>query len=232
MFAKSPIFANRHQAGVELAGKLVSLKHFPVPLVLALPRGGVPVAAPVAEALGAELDVLLVRKLGTPGHPELAMGAIALGGAEVLNEELVRELAIPREAIDAISQNEQRLLEQQAYAYRGTTEPPRVKGRPVIAIDDGMATGATMRVAALALRRLGAARIVVASPVAPASAVQLLEPVSDAVVVAAMPDPFLAVGRWYSDFAQVGDVEVGRLLLQFRPAREAVTSDLNTSPYH
>jgi predicted phosphoribosyltransferase len=185
-------------------------------LVLALPRGGVPVAFEVARALGAPLDVFLVRKLGVPGHEELAMGAIATGGVRVVNEAVVRELGIGGEVIDAVAGRERAELERRERAYRGERPAPEVRGRAVILVDDGLATGSTMRAAALAVRRQEPERVVVAAPVAArATCAELLAEVDD-VVCAATPEPFYGVGRWYEDFSQTTDEEVRELLARAR----------------
>jgi putative phosphoribosyl transferase len=180
--------------------------------VLALPRGGVPVAYEVARALGAPLDVFLVRKLGVPGHEELAIGAIASGGVRVLNQELARALRIPDQMIEAIAAKEQQELERRERLYRGDRPPPDVRGRTVILVDDGLATGATMYAAVEALRQQQQARIIVAVPIAaPETCAELSEEV-DEVICAVTPQPFHAVGLWYEDFSQTSDDEVRDLL--------------------
>jgi predicted phosphoribosyltransferase len=181
-------------------------------IVLALPRGGVPVGFEVAEALGAPLDVFLVRKLGVPGHEELAMGAIASGGVLVLNEPVVRGLSIPREWIEMVARREQAELERREREYRGDRPPPDVKGKVVILVDDGLATGSTMRAAAEALKRLGPAKVVVAVPAAAPETCEEFRDVVDEVVCAVTPDPFYSVGTWYDDFGQTSDAEVRELL--------------------
>jgi predicted phosphoribosyltransferase len=179
---------------------------------LALPRGGVPVAYEVAEALGAPLDVFLVRKLGIPGHEELAMGAIATGGVTVLNEPIVRRLRIPPEWIADVARAEQVELERRERAYRGDRPPPDVKGKIAILVDDGLATGASMRAAAEALRRLGPARVIVAVPVAARETCDEFRADVDEIVCAETPEPFYAVGLWYRDFSATSDDEVRDLL--------------------
>jgi predicted phosphoribosyltransferase len=195
-----------------LAGRLLKYANRPDVLVLALPRGGVPVAFEVARALHAPLDVFLVRKLGVPGHEELAMGAIASGGVRVLNDEVVRVLHIPDEEIDAVAAEEERELERREQAYRDGRPAPDARGRIAILIDDGLATGSTMRAAVAALRQQGPARIVVAVPVGAAETCAELQEEADEAVCARTPEPFYAVGLWYEDFAQTTDEEVHELL--------------------
>jgi len=206
------LFGNRAEAGQRLAAKLGQYANRPDVLILALPRGGVPVAYEVAQALHAPLDIFLVRKLGLPGHEELAMGAIASGGARVLNEDVVQNLRVPEEVIAAVAAREQQELERRERAYRGDRPAPSVRGRTVILVDDGLATGSTMRAALAALRRQGPARIVVAVPVgAPATCAEFQNE-ADEVVCARTPEPFYAVGLWYGDFSQTTDEEVHDLL--------------------
>jgi predicted phosphoribosyltransferase len=202
------IFADRTEAGRFLASKLKEYADHPDVLVLALPRGGVPVAFEVARALHAPLDVFLVRKLGLPGHEEFAMGAIASGGVRVLNEDVVRALRIPENVIEVVAAAEKRQLEERERLYRGDRPPPDVRGRTVILVDDGLATGSTMRAAVLALRQQGAARIVVAVPVGAPETCAEFEQEADDVICARMPEPFYAVGLWYGDFSQTTDEEV------------------------
>jgi putative phosphoribosyl transferase len=205
-------FADRTAAGQALARALARYAGRDDVLVLALPRGGVPVAGEVAAALGAPLDVLIVRKLGVPWQEELAMGAVASGGARVLNEDVIAGGGIRPEQIEQATREQRREIERREQAYRGDRPHPEAKGKQVILVDDGIATGATMRVAVQALRGLGAAAIVVAIPVAPPDTVALLRGEADEVVCLAMPEPFYAVGSWYADFRQVSDEEVRRLL--------------------
>jgi putative phosphoribosyl transferase len=205
------MFNDRRQAGKALARRLVAYSNRPNVLVLALPRGGVPVAYEVAKALGAPLDVFVVRKLGFPGHEELAMGAIASGGIRVLNE-LVEEMGVSEAAIEAVTTRELRELERREQLYRGGRRPPDVRDRTVILVDDGLATGSTMRVAATALRLQKPAEVVVAVPVASAAACQDLATEVDEVVCVSTPEPFYGVGMWYADFAQTSDAEVYDLL--------------------
>ena len=206
------IFRDRTDAGRRLAERLGGYAGRPGVLVLALPRGGVPVAFEVARALGAPLDVFLVRKLGVPGHEELAMGAIATGGVRVVNEAVVRELGIGGEVIDAVAGRERAELERRERAYRGERPAPEVRGRTVILVDDGLATGSTMRAAALAVRRGEPERVVVAAPVAARATCAELRAEVEEVVCAATPEPFFGVGRWYEDFSQTTDEEVRELL--------------------
>jgi predicted phosphoribosyltransferase len=205
-------FRDRRDAGARLARRLAAYDGRPDVVVLALPRGGVPVASEVARALRAPLDVFLVRKLGVPFHRELAMGAIATGGVRVLNTAVVDALGIPTEAIEAIAREEEAELARREHAYRGDRGAPDVRGKIVILVDDGLATGATMRAAVMALRRLGPARVVVAVPTASPEACADMADVADEVVCAETPDPFLAVGAWYEDFSETSDDDVRRLL--------------------
>ena len=211
-------FRHRGEAGRALAERLAAALQ-PAPtaknaLVLALPRGGVPVAWPIAQALGLPLDVLIVRKLGVPGQPEFAMGAIASGGLRVMNDEVLRELDISRATVDSVARAESLELVRRERLYRGQRPPPAIAGRTVIVVDDGLATGATMRAAVQALRTQAPARIVVAVPVAAADTAARLRSEADDVVTVATPDPFVAVGCWYRDFEQVDDAEVRRLLAE------------------
>ena len=205
-------FRNRTDAGRQLAGKLAPYADRPDVVVLALPRGGVPVASEVARALGAPLDVFVVRKLGVPGHEELAMGAVATGGLRVLNDEIVHGLDIPEREIAAVADRELHELSRRERLYRGDHPPPDVGGRTVILVDDGLATGATMRAAVQALRQQQPARIVVAVPTASPDTCEALKAAADDVVCAMTPEPFFAVGHWYDDFTQTTDDEVARSL--------------------
>jgi putative phosphoribosyl transferase len=206
------LFRNRMHAGQVLAEMLQEYGNREDVVVLALPRGGVPVAFEIASALHAPLDVFLVRKLGVPGQEELAMGAIATGGIRVLNNEVVRHLGIPNHVIDSATKAEQRELERRQQAYRGTREPPQVRGRIILFVDDGLATGSTMRAAVTALRQQAPARIVVAVPVAAASTCQEFQEEVDQIICATTPEPFYGVGQWYEDFSQTTDEEVRDLL--------------------
>ena len=208
------LYRDRREAGRQLAAKLAAYAGRPDVLVLALPRGGVPVAYEVARALAAPLDIFLVRKLGLPGHEELAMGAVASGGIRVLNEEVVQALRIPEEVIDEVAAVELEELERRERLYRGDRPPPDVRGRTVILIDDGLATGSTMRAAIAALRRQHPARIVVAVPVGAPETCAEFQDEADEAICALTPDPFYAVGLWYGDFTQTTDEEVRDLLEQ------------------
>ncbi len=209
------IFSDRADAGLQLAGKLASYKDSGAQ-VLALPRGGVPVAFEVARALRAPLEVFVVRKLGVPGHVELAMGAIASGGVRVLNEDTLAELRIDEATLEAVTQAELAELQRRENAYRGGFPAPEVSGRPVILIDDGLATGASMYAAVLALRARSPSKIVVAVPVAPADTCASIARYVDDMVCATTPEPFRGVGFWYSDFRQVSDDEVRSMLQSAR----------------
>ncbi len=207
-----PQFQDRVEAGQVLASELGAYVGQPNVLVLALPRGGVPVAFEVAQALHAPLDVFLVRKLGVPGHEELAMGAIASGGVRVLNRSVVDSLSIPDHVIAAVAVQEQRELERREHSYRGNRPDPEVRGRTVLLVDDGLATGATMRAAAAAIRAQEPRRLVVAVPVAARETCDEFRDEVDEVVCAITPEPFYAVGVWYRDFSQTTDEEVHELL--------------------
>jgi len=206
------LYHDRVEAGRVLARKLGQYADRPDVLVLALPRGGVPVAYEVARALGAPLDVFLVRKLGVPGHEELAMGAIATGGVRVLNRGVVNGLRIPPEVIDAVADREAEELRRREREYRDDRPAPDVRGKTVILIDDGLATGSTMRSAVMALRRQVPGRLVVAVPIAAPSTCEEFQDEVDEVVCARTPEPFYAVGVWYEDFSQTTDDEVRDLL--------------------
>lgn len=213
-------FRDRGEAGRLLAAKLSAYANRPDVLVLALPRGGVPVAYEVARALGAPLDVFVVRKLGVPGYEELAMGAVATGGVRVLNDRIVNGLGIPGYIIDAVAAQEQQELARRERLYRGGRPPPDVRGRTVILVDDGLATGATMHAAVQALRQLQPARIVVAVPTASPDTCEELRAEVDEVICAITPEPFQAVGRWYEDFSQTTDEEVRELLGRRQESKE------------
>lgn len=210
-------FRDREEAGRILAARLGAWATRDDPIVLALPRGGVPVAAEVAKALKLPLDVIVVRKLGVPGEPEFAMGAIASGGVRVLNEDVVRMLGIDAGTIEDAARAEGVELERRERLYRGDRPRPALAGRTVIVVDDGLATGATMRAAVTALRRQAPARIVVAVPVGAPDTCAQLRGLADEVIAVHMPEHFVAVGRWYSNFGQTEDEEVQRLLAKYAP---------------
>jgi putative phosphoribosyl transferase len=203
-------YRDRRHAGAELARRLGHLKDQDV-VVLALPRGGVPVGFEVARALDAPLDVFVVRKLGLPGHPEFAMGAIASGGVRVVNDEVVALYRIPERVVDAIASEEQTELERREHAYREGRPPLDARGRTVVLVDDGLATGSTMKAAVEAMRSLGPACIIVAVPVGSPDTCRELAAVAD-VICARAPEYFAAVGQWYDDFRQTTDEEVRELL--------------------
>ena len=203
---------NRKTAGQALAEALRAYRDRDDVIVLGLPRGGVPVAMEVAVALDAPLDLMLVRKLGTPGQEELAMGAIASGDSRVINEDVVQALAISPRVIEQVAAEERNELKRREQAYRGKRPWPKLADRCVILVDDGLATGATMRVAVEAVRAQLPAYIVVAVPVAPADTVAMLRQQADEIVCLAEPEPFRAIGQWYLDFSQVNDEEVRQML--------------------
>jgi predicted phosphoribosyltransferase len=214
-------FRHRTEAGRLLADRLREYAGRDDVVVLALPRGGVPVAAEVARELGVQLDVLVVRKLGLPGQEEYAIGAIATGGVLVLDEALVRALGIDRTTVARIVAVEQRELERREAAYRDGRPPPQLEGKTVILIDDGLATGSTMRAAVLAVRKQRPARIVVAVPVAAEATCDEFRDVVDDVICVLTPEPFHAVGLWYDDFSQTSDEEVRALVAQSQPVEAA-----------
>jgi putative phosphoribosyl transferase len=205
-------FRDRLDAGRQLATRLKDYANRSDVVVLALPRGGVPVAFEVAQALNVPLDVFLVRKLGLPGHEELAMGAIASGGVVVRNSEVVDSLGVPARVIDEVAAREQQELERQEHAFRDDRPPPDVHDKTVILVDDGLATGATMRAAAAALREQHPACLVVAVPTAAPETCAAFREEVDVIVCAITPEPFYAVGLWYENFAQTTDQEVRDLL--------------------
>ncbi len=206
------IYRDRSEAGKHLAARLAKYANRHDVLVLALPRGGVPVGFEVARALHAPLDIFLVRKLGVPGHEELAMGAISTGGVRVLNDDVVDHMQIPGGVIDAIAKIELRELERRERAYRGDRPEPNVQGKTIILVDDGLATGSTMRAAAAALRQQNPARIVVAVPVSAPQTCNEYRMGVDEIICASTPEPFHGVGQWYRDFSQTSDDEVRELL--------------------
>ena len=219
-------FQNRAEAGRMLASKLQELRGRDDVLVLALPRGGVPVAAEVCRSLGLPLAIYVVRKLGVPGMEELAMGAIGPGGVCVLNEGVLAELSIPDRLVEQVIARERRELERRERAYRDDRPPPQIARRTIVLVDDGLATGATMRAAAQAVRQQGASRVVVAVPVAPPDVSDRFAAVADEVVCVFQPEPFYAIGVWYVEFPQVSDEEVRACLAATAapesPARRAV----------
>jgi predicted phosphoribosyltransferase len=219
-------FRDRGEAGRLLAEKLTAYANRPDVLVLALPRGGVPVAYEVARALNAPLDIFVVRKLGVPGYEEYAMGAIASGGVRVLNDEVVRALDIPDCAIEEVAAREQQELARRERLYRSDRPPPDVRGKTVILVDDGLATGATMHAAIQALRQQQARRIVVAVPIAAPETCEALKEEVDDIICAVTPEPFRAVGLWYQDFSQTSDEEVCDLLKRSRERIAATNSTL------
>jgi predicted phosphoribosyltransferase len=215
-------FVDRRAAGIELAARLSDYSNRDDVIVLALPRGGVPVAFEVARALQAPLDLFLVRKLGLPGHVELAMGAIASGGVQILNTEVVEWYRVPSHVIDAVARNERVELERREQAYRDGRPPPTLRDRVAILIDDGLATGSTMKAAVQGVRAHGPERIVVAVPVGAPDTCRAMEQMADEVVCARSPEYFSAVGQWYRDFSETSDDEVRALLHEsMRDARKA-----------
>lgn len=205
-------FRSRQEAGQVLAKRLLKYAHGPAVVVLALPRGGVPVGYEVAQAFKVPLDVFVVRKLGVPGQEELAMGAVASGDVKVLNGDILERLGITDDIVDAVVARELRELERRERAYRAGRPAPDVQGRTIILVDDGIATGSTMRAAIMALRQLEAARLVVAIPTAALSTVREMRSEADEIVAVMMPADFTSVGQWYDDFSQTTDPEVTELL--------------------
>lgn len=217
-------FKNRRDAGRILAGKLSKYANHPDVVVLALPRGGVPVGHEVAKSLNAPLDVMLVRKLGAPGNEELAMGAIASGGFRFLNRTVIESLRIPPESIEECERRERLELMRREALYRGNRPPLNTDGKTVILVDDGIATGSTMRVAIQMLRSQKAARIVVATPAAPPSVVWEMQPLVDEFIAVIQPGDFLGVGQWYDDFTQTDDDTVYELLRSGAKIRRPATA--------
>jgi predicted phosphoribosyltransferase len=205
-------FENRREAGRALAARLRPYAGRSDVVVLALPRGGVPVAFPVAQALDAPLDLFLVRKLGTPGHRELAMGAIASGGVCVINDDVVKWYGIPPDVIEAVAGEEEQELRRRETTYRDGNDPVALQNRIVILIDDGLATGSTMMAAVKAVRQLAPTRVIVAVPVGARDTCEALAAIADEVVCLRTPEPFSAVGQWYLNFDQTSDEEVRQLL--------------------
>lgn len=219
------IYGDRIEAGKQLALQLDDYAHRDDVLVLALPRGGVPVAYEVAKALHAPLDIFLVRKLGVPGYEELAMGAIATGGVRVLNDEVVTYLSIPEDVIDAVTEDELEELKRRERAYRGDRPRPEVQGKTVVLVDDGLATGSTMRAAAAALRQKQPARIVVAVPVSARQTCDEYRMGVDEIICANTPEPFLGVGQWYFDFSQTTDDEVRQIMSEAGDLKSSESKD-------
>jgi putative phosphoribosyl transferase len=208
------VFRDRHEAGRLLAERLAAYTDRSDVVILALPRGGVPVAFEIAAVLHVPLDVMVVRKLGVPGHEELAMGAIASGGVQVVNQEVVRHLGLSQAVLESVAATEYQELTRRERAYRGSHGAAIVEGRTVILVDDGLATGSTMRAAVAALRRRGPTRIVIAVPTAAPETCEELKTEVDEIVCATTPTPFYGVGQWYDDFSQTTDEEVRDLLEQ------------------
>lgn len=209
-------YRNRQEAGKVLAQALKAFANRQDVIVFGLPRGGVPVAYEIAEALHVPLDIFIVRKLGVPGHSELAMGAIATGDVEVFNDDIIRDLNISKEAIQFVIAKEQQELKRREIAYRGNIAFPSIKDKTIILVDDGIATGATIRAAIKALRHLNPASIIVAVPVADKRMCDKLEPLVNKLVCPMRPQDFHAVGVWYDDFSQTEDEEVYMLLKEAR----------------
>ena len=212
-------FANRIEGGHLLAGALKHYRGKANTIVIALPRGGVETGAAIADDLDLPLDVLIVRKLGTPGHEELAMGAIGPGGVRVLNDEVVSSLRISRDRIEVETKREEAELARRERLYRGNQKPLDFAGKTVLVVDDGLATGSTMSAAIAVIRRQKPARIVLAVPVAPSDTLERFRPIVDELVCLESPEPFMAVGCWYADFAQVEDAELIELLARARKAQ-------------
>lgn len=221
MFDAMQPYRDRREAGRRLATALAAYRGRRDLLVLGIPRGGVPVAYEIALALGATLDVVVVRKLGVPFQPELAMGAIASGGIRVLNSEVVDELGYPDSVIEEVTAHELKELERRETAYRGDRPAVDPAGKIAIVVDDGLATGSSMRAAVTSLRQRGAASVVVAVPVGAGSTCRQLAHLADDVVCPLQPEAFVAVGQWYEDFGQTSDDEVRRLLEQANPGTDA-----------
>lgn len=212
-------FRNRYEAGKILADQLKSYAKRSDVIVLALPRGGVPVAFEIAKALLVPLDLFIVRKIGVPEQEELAMGALAMGGLTVFNEELIRDLGISKQAIEKVIQMEERELRRRETAYRGDEPYPTLTGKTIILVDDGIATGASMRAAVSAIRQLNPASIIMAVPVVEVNTYEKMAKIVDKVVCPLKPEFFYAVGQWYDDFTQTTDEEVRELLVKSKLMR-------------
>jgi predicted phosphoribosyltransferase len=221
-----PFFADRYDAGQRLGSALAETPIARPVIVLGLPRGGVPVAARVAHALAAPLDVFVVRKLGVPGHEELGFGAVASGGARVLNMDVIRHLGLSSTSIERVVAQENAELQRRELAFRDGRELPKLAGVSVVLVDDGAATGASMRAAVVALRQLRAREIIVALPVASREAVQMLSASADKCVCLFEPEPFYGVGLWYRDFAQTSDEEVRASLAE--AGHETLSADVRS----
>ncbi|HSK99603.1 MAG TPA: phosphoribosyltransferase [Rubrobacteraceae bacterium] len=224
MFYGEPPFEDREDAGRRLAGLLLGYRD-ERPIVFALPRGGVPVGYEVARALGAPLEVFVARKLGAPGQPEFGIGAVAVGGVRVLNEEVVRRLGIPEEYVERITARETAEVERRLAHFRGERPEPEVRDRTAILVDDGLATGVTARAAIKALRLRGPRRLILAAPVCAAQTAALISPEVDEMVCLETPSDLGAIGFWYRDFSQVPDEEVIELLDRARSDRDATKEE-------
>jgi putative phosphoribosyl transferase len=230
MFMQLPLFIDRRDAGRRLAQRLRNLGGEPDVVVLALPRGGVPVGYEIAAALRAPLDVFLVRKLGLPGHEELAMGAIASGGVRVVNTDVLRQFGVSQETLDAVTNQERRELERREMVYRDDRPLAPLRDATVVLVDDGIATGATMRAAITAVRQLGVAQVVVAAPVIASDTLRTLASLADRCECVVAPELFGGVGAWYDDFEQTTDDEVRRLLAAAAPAADSASTAGTSDP--
>lgn len=208
------MFTDRVEAGRLLAEHLIDYRQASETVVLALPRGGVPVAYEICQKLQLPLDVFLVRKLGVPGQEELAMGAIAEEDVTIFNEEIIRDLQIEKSFIDQVIKEQQAVISERAKRYRQKRKPLSIKNKTVILVDDGIATGATMKAAIMAIRKRHCANLIVAVPVAPPDTLAAMEPMVDKLICLQAPEPFYAIGSWYADFSQTSDEEVCELLTQ------------------
>jgi putative phosphoribosyl transferase len=222
------LLRDRREAGHRLAAQLAAYINHPDGIVLGLPRGGVPVAAGIAQALNLPLDICLVRKLGVPHHPEFAMGAIAANGVRVLNYETIAWEGISAQVIEAVAAKELRELQRRDHVYRGTRELPNLAGKIVILVDDGLATGSSMQAAIQLVQQQQPAKVVVAVPVAPRSSCEAIAATVDQLLCLMQPEPFYAIGKWYDNFAQVSDEEVCNLLAQHH-VKETTSKDANSN---